>query len=43
MNKRTIFKNIGYGLLATSFVCTTAAVIFAGEYVNKNILSIKMF
>lgn len=41
MNKKKILKNIGYGLLASSFICTTIATIYAGEYINRNILSIK--
>lgn len=41
MNKKKILKNIGYGLLASSFICTTIVTIFAGEYINRNILSIK--
>jgi len=41
MNKKKLFKNIGYGLLASSFICTTIATIYAGEYINRNILSIK--
>ena len=41
MNKKKIFKNIGYGLLALSFICTTIATIYVGEYVNRNILSVK--
>lgn len=41
MNKKKLFKNIGYGLLASSFICTTIATIFAGEYINRNILSVK--
>lgn len=41
MNKKTLFKNIGYSLLASSFICTTIATIYAGGYINRNILSIK--
>ena len=41
MNKKKLFKNIGYGLLASSFICTTIATIYAGEYINRNILSVK--
>ena len=41
MNKKKILKNIGYGLLASSFICTTIATIYAGEYINRNILSVK--
>ena len=41
MNKKKLFKNIGYSLLASSFICTTIATIFAGEYINRNILSVK--
>lgn len=41
MNTKKIFKSIGYGLLASSFICTTIATIYVGEYVNRNILSIK--
>lgn len=41
MNKKKIIKNIGYGLLGISLICTTITTIYVGEYVNRNILSIK--
>ena len=41
VSKKDILKNIGYGLTITTLIGTTIGIIIIGNYINKNILSIK--
>ena len=41
LSTKNILKNIGYGLTTSTLIGTTIGIIIIGNYINKNILSIK--